>query len=82
LEAEDNTPQGECVAVRKGKETRWGRTLGWWGVALFVVIFFIGYPTGFKHSRWVYGLIWGLITTAGIYLFRGFFERDEDGQGK
>lgn len=64
---------------RKRRETRWGRTLAWWGIALFMVIVFVGYPTEFKWSRWVYGLIWGSLTTGVIYLFRGFFEKHEEG---
>lgn len=57
------------------RETRLGRTLGLWGAALIFVIIFIAYPTEFKWARWVYGLIWGGITTAVIFLFRPFFER-------
>lgn len=60
---------------RKRRETRWGRTLGWWGIALIMVIVFVGYPTEFEWSRWVYGLIWGSLTSVVIYLFRGFFEK-------
>lgn len=63
---------------RKRKETRWGRTFGWWGAALIIVIVFVCYPTEFKWDRWVYGLIWGLLASGVIYLFRGFFEKDEE----
>lgn len=47
-----------------------------WGITLIFVIAFIAYPTEFKWSRWVYGLIWGGITTVIIYLFRDFFEKE------
>ncbi len=61
---------------KKRKETRWGRTVAWWGIALILVTAFVAYPTQFKWQRWVYGLIWGLLTMVGVYLFRGFFEKD------
>ena len=57
------------------KETRLGRTLGLWGATLICVIAFVAYPTEFKWSRWVYGLIWGGLTTVFIYLFKFFFEK-------
>lgn len=60
------------------RETRWGRTLLLWGATLIFVIGFIGHPTEWKWSRWVYGLIWGLLTMGIIYLFRDFFEKPRD----
>jgi hypothetical protein len=65
------------VAKRK-KQTQWNRTLIWWGASLIIVIIFVAYPTGFEWSRWQYGLIWGIVTACGIYLFRGFFEKPVD----
>lgn len=64
------------MTTTRRRETRWGRTLGWWGASLMIVIVFVCYPTEFKWSRWLYGLIWGVLTSGVIYLFRGFFEKD------
>ncbi len=50
----------------------------WWGFALVLVVAFVAYPTHFGWPRWVYGLIWGALTTGVIYLFRGFFEEESD----
>ena len=50
----------------------------WWGLALILVVAFVGYPTQFRWPRWVYGLIWGALTTGVIYLFRSFFEEESD----
>ena len=48
----------------------------WWGFALILVVALVGHPTKFAWPRWVYGLIWGALTTGVIYLFRDFFEED------
>lgn len=60
------------------RETRWGRTFLLWGATMIFVIAFIAYPTEWKWSRWVYGLIWGALTAGIIYLFRGFFEKERN----
>jgi len=62
----------------KRTKTRVGRTFLWWGFSLILVVAFVAHPTNFEWPRWVYGLIWGGLTTAVIYLFRGFFEEDVD----
>ena len=74
-----NRKRHKNVTTRLRKETRWGRTLGWWGAALIIMILFVAYPTEFRWSRWAYGLIWGLLTMGGIHFFRGFFEKDNNG---
>ena len=48
----------------------------WWGLSLILVVAFVGRPTNFEWPRWLYGLIWGAVTTGGIYLFRDFFEEE------
>jgi membrane protein implicated in regulation of membrane protease activity len=60
----------------KRRKTRVGRTFLWWGFALILVVACVGYPTQFSWPRWVYGLIWGGLTTGVIYLFRNFFEEE------
>jgi len=60
------------------KETQWNRVFLLWGALLIFVIAFIAYPTEWKWGRWVYGLIWGLLTMVIIYLFRGFFGKPRD----
>ncbi len=60
----------------KIKKTRAGRALALWGLMFLATVLLVALPTGFTWPYWLYGLIWGVATTAVHYGFRGFFEQE------
>ena len=56
------------------KKTRIGRALALWVGMFLLTVFLVARPTEWAWPYWLYGLIWGTVTTTAHYLFRRFFE--------
>ena len=62
-------------SARFQKKTILGRVFALWAIAFFITIFLVARPTGYTWPFWIYGLVWGVITSVVHFLFRGFFEK-------
>ena len=60
------------------RRTRMWRVLALWGGLFLLTMFLIARPTGFSWPFWIYGLIWGCLTSAIHYAFRRYFEEEID----
>lgn len=58
------------------KRTRTGRVLALWLAMLCLTILLVARPTGFSWPYWIYGLVWGVLTSLLHYAFRRHFEEE------